>query len=189
MQSTTAATLVDSPAAVPGNGTRGLSRPRRFGYPKPVLLWVHLAATGLFIGATAGLAVFAVPAARRVADAGGRRALLARALRVYDPLAIALLGIMVMTGAWSVTAYKQALGSAYFASFGEQLAWKLALAFLVVLSGTYVTFGLGHRIVRAHDLDDPADPGIVASQMTRLRGAAWATVLLTAGTIAAALRR
>jgi len=154
-----------------------------------VLFWLHLVATGLFVGSTAGVALFAVPGASRASDGALRRARLARALRLYDPLAIALLGVMVMTGAWSVTGYKQRLGQAYFATFGSHLAWKLSLAFLVVMAGTYVAMGIGHRVVRAEDGAEPVDEARLAGQMRRLRGAVWTTVLLTLGTIAAALRR
>ncbi len=153
-----------------------------------MLFWLHLVSTGLFLGSTAGIPLFTVPGARGAAGGPIRRARLARALRVYDPLAIALLGVMVMTGAWSVTAYKQTLGQEYFASFGAHLAWKLAAAFLTVMAGTYVTFGLGHRLVRADDLGDPVDEERLASMMTRLSGAAWTTVALTGVTIAIALR-
>ena len=154
-----------------------------------MLFWFHLIATGLFVGATAGLALFSVPRARRLAEPRPRRARIARALRVYDPLAIALLGIMVMTGAWSVTAYKETLGNAYFATFGGHLAWKLGLAFLVVMCGTWVCFGLGHRLVRQDEWDEPTDERKMASMLARLSGAAWLTVLLTLVTIVVAVRR
>ena len=153
-----------------------------------MLRWLHLIATGLFMGATAGIPLFAVPGARRAAGAEPRRARLVRALRVYDPLAIALLGVMVMTGAWSVTGYKESLGESYFASFGVHLAWKLSAAFLTVMAGTYLTFGIGHRLVRSADLGEPADERRMASLMARLSGAAWTTILLTGVTIAIALR-
>jgi hypothetical protein len=153
-----------------------------------VLFWLHLVSTGLFLGSTAGIPLFTIPGARGAAGGPASRTRLARALRVYDPLAIALLGVMVMTGAWSVTAYKQSLGQEYFASFGAHLVWKLSAAFLTVMAGTYVTFGLGHRLVRAEDLGDPVDEARLASMMSRLSGAAWATVGLTGITIAIALR-
>ena len=79
-----------------------------------MLFRFHLLATGLYLGTTAGLALFTVPQARRTADGTARRAALARSLRIYDPLAIALLGVMVMTGAWSITELKQTLGTNYF---------------------------------------------------------------------------
>lgn len=153
-----------------------------------MLRWLHIVSTGLYLGTTAGIALFTVPGARRAADPAESRARLARVLRVYDPLAIAVLGVLVMTGAWSVTAYKESLGQAYFATFGAHLAWKLGAAFLTVMAGTYVTFGLGHRLVRAEDLADPIDERRLASMMTRLAGGAWLAVLLTLLTVAIALR-
>jgi uncharacterized membrane protein len=151
-----------------------------------MLFWVHLLATGLFLGATAGLALFTVPRARRTSDPLARRALLARALRIYDPLAIALLGVMVMTGAWSITGYKQILGTSYFADFASHLVWKLGLAFLVVMSGTWVAFGIGHRLVGQADRGDELDEKRLGGMTSRLAGAAWVTVGLTVATVVVA---
>jgi len=168
--------------------SESLSPQAAFGYPKPVLLWIHLVASGLFLGATIGLAIFPVRRARALADPVERRRSLAHSLRFYDPLAIALLGIVVMTGAYRVTALKQALGPAYFATFGAHLAAKLGLAFLVVMSGTYLCFGIGHRLVRQDEWNEPVDESRLASMIGRLGGAAWTTVLLTVATLAVALR-
>jgi uncharacterized membrane protein len=154
-----------------------------------VLAWLHLIATGLYLGATAGIALFAVPQARKQADPAAQRAAVARVLRIYDPLAIALLGVMVMTGAWSITGYKAALGQDYFATFGASLVWKLALAFLVVMSGTYVCFGLGHRLVRQHEWGEAVDEPRFKGMLGRLSGAAWVTVALTIATVVVAARR
>lgn len=154
-----------------------------------MLFWSHIVATGLFLGATAGVALFAVPRASRRTTAVERRAELVRTFRVYDPLAIGLLGVMVMTGAWSITGLKQALGQAYATDFAPWLAWKLGLAFLVILSGTWLTFGMGHRLVRQMEWDEPVEERAMASLLNRIRGAAWTTVLLTLATIAIASRR
>jgi uncharacterized membrane protein len=154
-----------------------------------MLFWFHLVATGIYLGATTGLALFTVPQARRTEDPSTRRSVLTRTLRIYDPLAIALLGVMVMTGAWSITGYKQSLGTSYFSDFGAHLVWKLGLAFLVVMSGTYIAFGLGHRLVRQEEWGDEVDPDVLSSMMSRLGGAAWLTVALTVATIAVALQR
>ena len=154
-----------------------------------MLFRFHLLATGLYLGATAGLALFTVPQARRISDAAARRTALARSLRIYDPLAIALLGVMVMTGAWSITEYKQTLGTNYFADFGAHLVWKLGLAFLVVMSGTYIAFGLGHRLVREDEWGEAPDEPRLRGMTSRLAGAAWITVVLTVATIVVAMRR
>ena len=154
-----------------------------------MLFWLHLVATGIFLGATAGLALFTVPQARRTTDPGARRSMLARTLRIYDPLAIALLGIMVMTGAWSITGMKQSLGTTYFADFGAHLVWKLGLAFLVVMCGTYIAFGLGHRLVRQDEWGEEVDDARLGSMVSRLGGAAWLTVALTIATVVVAIQR
>lgn len=154
-----------------------------------MLFRFHLLATGLYLGTTAGLALFTVPQARRTADGTARRAALARSLRIYDPLAIALLGVMVMTGAWSITELKQTLGTNYFVDFGSHLVSKLGLAFLVVMSGTYIAFGLGHRLVRQHEWGDEVDEAKLRGMTSRLAGAAWFTVALTIATIFVAMQR
>lgn len=154
-----------------------------------MLLWIHLAATGLYLGATVVLPLVVVPSARRVPEPLPRRRQLARVLRAYDPLAIALLGIMLMTGAWSITGMKQALGGAYFESFGQFLAWKLGLAFFVLFFGVYVAMGIGHRIVREDDWSDEVDEKKLASMMSRLSGMSWFTVGLTIATIVVAMGR
>lgn len=154
-----------------------------------MLFGLHLLATGLYLGTTLGLALFIVPQARRTPDASACRALLARSLRLYDPLAIALLGVMVMTGAWSVTDYKQTLGTSYFADFGAHLVWKLGLAFLVVMAGTYIAFGLGHRLVREDEWGEAVDERKLRSMAARLSGSAWLCVALTIATVVVAMRR
>jgi len=76
-----------------------------------------------------------------------------------------------MSGATNLTAYKDALRAEFFAKMGWLLLWKLSLAFAVIMVGTYVTFGLAHRIVRSELLEDPVDPAWLASITRRLRGA------------------
>lgn len=154
-----------------------------------MLLWFHLIATGLYVGATAGLALFAVPSARRVEDPLRRRRQIAHVLRAYDPLAIGLLGIMLMTGAWSITGMKQTLGGAYFESFGQFLAWKLGLAFFVLFFGVYIAMGIGHRIVREDDWSDEVDADKLASMLRRLTSMSWFTIGLTLATILVAVGR
>ena len=171
------------------SGPFGLSDKAAVRYASCVLLWVHLITTGLYIGVTVGLAVFANPSAGRLSDPLHRRRQIARVLRVYDPLAIALLGIMLMTGAWSITGLKQSLGGAYFDSIGVYLAWKLGLAFLVLMAGVYVSLGLGHRIVREDDWSDEVDEARLDSMLSRLRGTCWTAVALTLVTVAVASGR
>lgn len=143
-------------------------------------LWLHILALVTYGGATLALASIVLPAAGAVSDPAARRTFLARALYVYDPLAIAALGVLLVTGAVNLTTYKNALRGAFFASMGWLLVWKLVLAFAVIMVGTYITFGLGHRIVRTEMAGEPVDEPWLASMSRRLGYACALALILTA---------
>ena len=98
-------------------------------------LWLHVLGLVAYGGATLALVLMVLPAATAEADPAARRAFLARALKVYDPLAIAALGVVVMTGASNLTSYKAALRGEFFQRVGWLLVWKLVLAFVVIMIG------------------------------------------------------
>ncbi len=145
-------------------------------------LWLHVLALVTYGGATLAVWAMVLPAARGVADPAARRTFLARCLRVYDPLAIAALGVLVMSGASNLTTYKDALRGEFFARMGWLLVWKLTLAFLVVMIGTYITFGLGHRIVRTEMAGEPVDAHWLDGMCRRLGYACVLAVIFTAVT-------
>ncbi len=143
-------------------------------------LWLHVLGLVAYGGATLALVLMVLPAAAAVPEAAARRALLARALKVYDPLAIATLGVLVMTGASNLTTYKAVMRGAFFERLGWLLVCKLGFAFLVIMVGTYLTFGLGHRIVRDEMFGDPVDETWLASMITRLTYAGVLSLVLLA---------
>jgi uncharacterized membrane protein len=146
-------------------------------------LWLHLLGLAAYGGATLALLLMVLPATNALPDPAARRTFLARALRVYDPLAIAALGVLIMTGAFNLTAYKEAMRGEFFARMGWLLVYKLILAFLVVMTGTYITFGLGHRIVRTEMAQEPVDAAWLATMSQRLSYACVLSLILTAVTI------
>ena len=146
-------------------------------------LWVHVLAVVVYGGATLAVVAMVIPAANGAPDAASRRAILVRALRIYDPLAIAVLGVVVMTGASNLTSYKAQMRGEFFARVGWLLVFKLSLAFMVIMVGTYITFGLAHRIVRAEALGDPPDDAWLTSMTRRLSMACILAVVLLAVTV------
>jgi uncharacterized membrane protein len=138
-------------------------------------LWLHVIALICYGGSTLAVLIMILPAAARSTDPAARRTFLAHALRIYDPFAIASLGVLVMSGAVNLTTYKAALGGEFFARVGWLLMWKLILSFVVIMAGTYITFGLGHRIGRTEMAGEPVDAAWLASMSRRL---AYACVLL-----------
>jgi hypothetical protein len=142
-------------------------------------LWAHLLGLGAYGGVTFALLLVILPASTYMAPPL-RHSFLAQSLRFYDPTAIATLGVVVMTGAFNLTRYKEAMRGNFFAEVGELLAWKLGFAFLVIMVGTYITFGLGHRIVRAEMAGEPFEPEQLASMSRRLAYACGLNLVLLA---------
>ena len=143
------------------------------------MVFVHVVAVAVYLGATVMLGVAIETLGARAPDAFLRRQRYAAFFSAYNPLTIAALGVVVMTGAWSITPYKQALGGAYFAQVGAALANKLMLAFVLIISATWVSFGICHRLVRADQGALPVTDAQLRRFLMRLRVAVWTTVALT----------
>lgn len=143
-----------------------------------VNLWLHLLAFATYTGATAALALICLPIARREEDPARRLRFLAQCMRVYDPLSIGALGLVVVTGAFRLTVFKAALRSAFFEQIGPALAWKLFFSFILINLATYVAFGIGHRLVVASNAS--ASQASVAPLLARLRTSLLVALLLVA---------
>ncbi len=143
-------------------------------------LWLHLTSLAAYFGATLAFVFVMLPAVERVESHDERLRLLTTMLQRLNPLLIGVLGVLVMTGAFSITAYKARLKSEFFSRIGEPLTLKLILAFFFINGVTYVAFGLGHRIVRAVEWGDPVPPERLASMIRRMRAGAIVNLLLAA---------
>jgi len=153
-----------------------------------VEVWLHLLAFATYLGATAAVLLISLPQAMAERDPERRLRIVVATMRIYDPLTIAALGVLVMTGAFNLTAYKAALRDLFFARLGSILAWKLLLSFFLINLAAYIAFGLGHRVVRSAD-DSPAmDPARLDNIIVRLRWSMIAALLLAAAIAWVALR-
>jgi hypothetical protein len=149
--------------------------------------WAHLLGLAAYLGSTLALALMVLPAAAQIADPALQRRILAKALRPYNVLSIGALGVLLMTGASSLTDLKATMR----ADFGRllwPLAWKLTLSFLLINVATYLSFGLAHRLVRAEVGQLPVEPEKQASIIRRIRGTAWVAIALAAYTTWVGLR-
>ena len=153
-----------------------------------VNLWLHLLAFAVYTGTTLAVVIMGLPLARREEDPERRRDVAAAILRLYDPLTIGALGVLIMTGAFNLTTYKDALRGLFFDRLGVLLAWKLFFTFLLVNLGAYIAFGIGHRIVRSCDSEETVDPAWVDSMLKRLRSSAVLALALIAMIVWIALR-
>lgn len=140
--------------------------------------WVHVLALTAYVGATLVIVAHSIPRARREAEPRRRLARAASAMRLYDPFSIAVLGVIVMTGAFALTGYKDALRERFFEQMGAHLLWKLSFTFALIIAGTYLAFGLGNRLVGAVESAEPPTAQWVDSMLTRIQITAIAVLLL-----------
>ncbi len=151
------------------------------------LLFAHLVGLGVYLGSTVLLALALSTLARGEQRGAALRERYAALFRAYNPLAVGSLGVVVMSGAWALTPYKQRLGPRYFTEVGSALAGKLALAFLLILIATWIAFGICHRLVRAHDAGVPVSDEDISRLTSRLRVALWLAVIVFGATLWVAL--
>src|SRR6185295_3423943 len=102
-------------------------------------------------------------------------------LRPYNVLSVGALGVLVISGASSLTDLKAGLGRD-FARLLWPLVGKLSLTFVLINVATYLSFGLAHRLVRAELGQLPVEAEKQAGMIRRMRSAAWLGVALAAWT-------
>ena len=143
-------------------------------------LWLHLVSLAAYFGVTLAFVLVMLPAVERLDSHDARLRLLGALLARVNPLLIGALGVLVMTGAFSLTTYKARLGPEFFTRIGAPLTRKLILVFFLINGVTYVVFGLAHRIVRAVQWGDPLPPEKLAGMIRRMRAGSIVNLLLAA---------
>src|SRR5271169_4248612 len=152
------------------------------------LMWLHLCAMASYVGAQFAVIYMLIPAAETASNEAARRASLIAGFKFYNPFTIAVLGIIVISGAMRLTDLKASMKFDYFARIGSALELKLALAFVLIFIQTYITFGLAFRIgrqeeVAAHGDGEAFTVEQIDSMLRRIRSMAWFTILLAAAVI------
>lgn len=153
-----------------------------------ILIWLHMLGMAAYFGAQFAVIYMLIPSAEQAGDDDHRRAALISGFRFYNPFTIAMLGVVVITGAMRLTDLKAELKFQYFSRIWGPLSVKLALAFLLIFIQTYVTFGLSFRIGRQEEVAAHGDgPRFTVEQinsmLSRIRAMAWVTIVLTAAII------
>jgi hypothetical protein len=152
----------------------------------PLTRLAHLLALAVYLGSTVALVFMLLPAAAAVEDPGLQRRVLARGLRPYNVLSVGALGVLILTGASSLTEWKRTLGPEY-----GRLLWplvtKLSLTFALTMVGVWLSFGIAHRLVRAELGGLPVEPARQRSMLARLAAAAWVAIALAVWTTWAGL--
>jgi uncharacterized membrane protein len=120
--------------------------------------WLHLTALVIYLGSLIALWLMLLPALLAIKSRAGRSLMLARSLKLYNPLQIGTLGLLVISGAFQVTDLKSAYRELFIKELGMTLGWKLVASFVLILLSAYQSMGLAHRFVRRYEMGEtPSD--------------------------------
>ena len=116
--------------------------------------WLHLIALAVYLGCVISLWIILLPATAKLDDNKNQHQFLARSLRLYNPVQIGALGVLLFTGAFQLTDLKAEYRELFVKQLGYNLAIKLSVAFFLVLFSVYQSMGIAHRFVKRNDAGD-----------------------------------
>lgn len=140
--------------------------------------WLHVIALTVYLGAVAALWVMLLPAASALNEPGNRAQFLIRGLKLYNPLQIGALGVLLFTGAFQLTDLKAAYRELFVKELGYHLGIKLCVAFFLVLFSVYQSMGIGHRVVKRHEGGEKLTPAEIDSTIRKLKSLNWLILIL-----------
>jgi len=140
--------------------------------------WLHLTALAVYLGSVVGLSMILLPALSVIQNHEGQMKLLARCLKLYNPLQTGILGLLVLSGALQLTALKATYRELFMKELGVTLGLKLILSFVLILLSVYQSMGVAHRFVRRYEGEEPLSPQELGSVVQRLRVSALSILLL-----------
>jgi uncharacterized membrane protein len=150
--------------------------------------WLHLIALFTYLGAVVGLSAMLLPSLPVIDAHEDKVQFLARGLKLYNPLQVGSLGILIFSGAFQLTELKAAYRELFVKQLGYNLAIKLLFVFFLVIVSVYQSMGIGHRFVRRHESGEPLTPGELDAVTRRLQNSNWCILLLAIITLWFGLR-
>ncbi len=149
--------------------------------------WLHILALIVYLGTVIGLWFVLLPSLP-ASDHEARVHFLARGLKIYNPLHIGALGIVLFTGAFQLTELKAAYREAFAREIGYDLGIKLLFAFFLVIFSVYQSMGIGHRFVKRQDLAETVTTQELKSVIYRLKALSGCIIVFAAITVWLGLR-
>ena len=150
--------------------------------------WLHLIALAAYLGAIVAFWVVLLPAAAKIETHQDRVQFLVRGLKLYNPLQVGALGILLFTGAFLLTDLKAAYRELFVQQLGYDLGIKLLVVFFLVIASVYQSMGIGHRFVRRLEGGDMATPQELDSLFYKLKTSSGLILMLTLITLWLGLR-
>ncbi len=153
-----------------------------------LISWLHLLSLTVYVGSLAGLWLVLLPALSAVQNHEEQVKLLARSLKLYNPVQTASLGILILSGAFQLTDLKAAYRELFLKELGMTLAWKLVFSFFLIIFSTYQSMAVAHRFVRRSEQGESFSAQELRSLTRRLKISSLAILLLAGATIWLGLR-
>lgn len=116
--------------------------------------WLHLIALAVYMGGVVCLWAMLLPAASNLESHKDKIPFLARSLKLYNPIQIGALGVLLFTGAFQLTDLKAEYRELFAKQLGYNLGIKLFVAFFLVLFSVYQSMGIAHRFVKRYEAGD-----------------------------------
>lgn len=132
--------------------------------------WLHLIALAVYLGAVVGLWIMLLPATSTLHNDKDKVEFLARGLKLYNPVQIGALGILLFTGAFQLTDLKAVYRELFIKQMGYDLGIKLCFVFLLVLGSVYQSMGIAHRFVKQHENGNTPTTQEFDSLVRKLKG-------------------
>jgi uncharacterized membrane protein len=134
-----------------------------------IFSWLHILALAVYLGCLIALYLLLVPGLPTLGNEKQRIELLSRVLRIYNPVQIGSLGLLVLTGAYRITDLKAVHRDLFHQFSGATLEIKLALAFIIIILSTYQCMGVAHPFVRESEAEEDLGSDRLQSVTHRLR--------------------
>ena len=144
-----------------------------------LLSWLHLISLAVYLGSLVGLWVMVLPVLSAIQNHEERIKMVARSLKLYNPVQTASLGVLILSGAFQLTDLKAAYRELFLRELGLTLAVKLLLSFFLIVFSTYQSMAVAHRFVRRSEQGESFSPRELQSVTRRLKTSTLAILLLT----------
>jgi uncharacterized membrane protein len=150
--------------------------------------WLHVLSLTVYLGSLVGLWLMLLPVASTLERHESKLEFLARGLKLYNPLQVGALGILLFTGAFQLTDLKAAYRELFVKQLGYTLGLKLFFAFFLVIFSVYQSMAIGHRFVKRYEGGDTVTRGELDSIVRRLKSSNGLILILALITLWLGLR-
>src|SRR5918992_3348789 len=150
--------------------------------------WLHVLSLTVYLGSLVGLWLMLLPVASTLERHESKLEFLARGLKLYNPLQVGALGILLFTGAFQLTDLKAAYRELFIKQLGYTLGIKLLVVFFLVIFSVYQSMGISHRFVKRYEGGDTMTAHEFDSTIRRLKHSSGLILILALITLWLGLR-